>query len=193
MPQTLDLGLSQVLARVQEAVYDGTTVPQTVRAVQRTLSACLTQSGWLPESCRQPAGECYARHLVHRDPDDRFSVVAMVWSPGQKTPVHDHAGVWCVEGIYEGRLAITRYDLVGAIEAGIAHFRRHDQILEGTGATGALIPPVEYHTIENHGADVAISVHVYGCDMKRCRAFLPREDGTYQVCEKQLSYTSCLA
>jgi predicted metal-dependent enzyme (double-stranded beta helix superfamily) len=191
--QTLALGLDQVIARLHDAVCGGASVPETVAAVQRSLRSCLTATGWLPASCRRPAQDCYARHLVHRDADDRFSVVAMVWSPGQKTPVHDHSGVWCVEGIYKGRLAITRYDLLGAIRDGVARFRRHDEVHEGIGATGALIPPVEFHTIENASDAVAISVHVYGCDMKRCRAFLPREDGTYRVCEKELSYTSCLA
>jgi 3-mercaptopropionate dioxygenase len=190
--QTVGLGLDQVIGRLREAVYGGASVPQRVAAVQSTLRSCLTVTSWLPESCRQPAHDCYARHLVHRDPQDRFSVVAMVWGPGQKTPVHDHSGVWCVEGIYEGRLAITRYDLIGAIEDGIARFLRHDEIQEGIGATGALIPPVEYHTIENPFDAAAISVHVYGCDMKRCRAFLPREDGAYQVFQKDLCYTSSL-
>ena len=35
----------------------------------------------------------------------------MTWGPGQGTPVHDHGGLWCVEGVVEGQIAVTRYDV----------------------------------------------------------------------------------
>ena len=38
--------------------------------------------------------------------------VVMTWGPGQRTPLHDHAGIWCVEGVVEGRMDVTQYDLV---------------------------------------------------------------------------------
>ena len=36
----------------------------------------------------------------------------MTWGPGQGTPLHDHAGMWCVEGVLEGRIEVARYDLL---------------------------------------------------------------------------------
>jgi hypothetical protein len=36
-----------------------------------------------------PNTERYARRLVHRDPDNRYTVIAMVWNVGQGTPLHD--------------------------------------------------------------------------------------------------------
>jgi predicted metal-dependent enzyme (double-stranded beta helix superfamily) len=37
----------------------------------------------------------YRCHLLHAEPDGSFSVVALVWRPGQATPIHDHV-TWCV-------------------------------------------------------------------------------------------------
>ena len=41
-----------------------------------------------------------------------YSVVAMTWGPGQGTPLHDHSGLWCVEGVWHGELEITQYELL---------------------------------------------------------------------------------
>ena len=40
-----------------------------------------------------------------------YSVVVMVWDRNQGTPLHDHAGVWCVECVYRGRIRVTSFDL----------------------------------------------------------------------------------
>ena len=42
----------------------------------------------------------------------------MVWQPGQQTPIHDHGGVWCVEGVYQGHMHITQYDVTPIDGAG---------------------------------------------------------------------------
>src|ERR1700756_422335 len=50
----------------------------------------------------------YARNLVYDAPDGSLSLYALVWSPGQWTPVHDH-GSWGVVGILEGVLEERNY------------------------------------------------------------------------------------
>jgi predicted metal-dependent enzyme (double-stranded beta helix superfamily) len=45
----------------------------------------------------------YARHLIYDAPDRSLSLYAVVWLPGQWTPVHDH-GSWGVVGVVEGVL-----------------------------------------------------------------------------------------
>jgi len=39
----------------------------------------------------------------HAEPDCSFSVTAMVWRPGQVTPIHDHV-TWCVLGVLHHRV-----------------------------------------------------------------------------------------
>ena len=43
----------------------------------------------------------YSRNLIHCADDGSLSLYALVWLPGQWTPVHDH-GSWGVVGVVEG-------------------------------------------------------------------------------------------
>src|SRR5204863_356084 len=53
-----------------------------------------------------PAG--YTRNLIYAAPDKGLSLYALVWLPGQWTPVHDH-GSWGVVGVHEGVLEERSY------------------------------------------------------------------------------------
>jgi 3-mercaptopropionate dioxygenase len=138
----------------------------------------------------RPAPDRYARRLLHKDPQGRYTVVVMVWGVGQGTPLHDHAGVWCVECVYRGRIRVTSFDLEGDPEAGPVRFTPESVVHAGVGEAGALIPPFEYHMIENPDATPAITLHVYGGEMTWCHAFFPVEDGAYRRETRQLAYTA---
>ena len=138
----------------------------------------------------EPAPDRYARRLLHHDPAGRYSVVVMVWDRGQGTPLHDHAGVWCVECVYRGRIRVTSYDIEGDPAAGTVQFTPETVVLAGIGEAGALIPPFEYHMIENPDETPAITIHVYGGEMTWCHAFFPLEEGGYRRERRQLSYTA---
>src|SRR5260370_18705648 len=43
----------------------------------------------------------YIQHILHAEDDGSFSVVAVVWRPGQATALHDHV-TWCVGGVVAG-------------------------------------------------------------------------------------------
>lgn len=181
--------LQDVIAQLDRAVGGcDVDIPCAVAAVKSTLVDCLVANTWLPE-CAKQQDVGYARHLLHRCPQGRFTIVAMVWGAGQQTPIHDHDGIWCVEGVYHGQIRVTSYDLVG--QAGdTCRFVPHREIEQGVGAAGSLIPPVEYHVIENAGETAAVTVHVYGGELESCAVFLPIGDGVYQREIKPLSYTS---
>jgi 3-mercaptopropionate dioxygenase len=57
----------------------------------------------LTEAHRRSDPDQYARNLVWAEPDGTLSLFALVWRPGQWTPIHDH-GTWGVVGIAEGLL-----------------------------------------------------------------------------------------
>ena len=121
-----------------------------------------------------------------------FVRVAMVWGPGQCTGIHDHAGVWCVEGVYEGNIQVTRFDPVGEVGETV-RFSPGEAIRAGVGACGALIPPVEYHQITNDTPGTAISVHVYGRDLKVCNIFDPLGGGLYRRKPRTMQYHSIIS
>lgn len=141
----------------------------------------------LPECVFEPADDHYARRELYRSDEHGFSVVAMTWGAGQATPVHDHSGMWCVEGVWHGELEITQYEPI-ARDEGKIQFKRHEPIIAQPGSTGSLIPPHEYHTIANTSDSTAISVHVYRGVMDQCQTFLPTgEDDWYIKSDCNLS------
>ncbi len=151
---------------------------------------CIVRSGeeFLGPEFLVPAEGCYARRLVHKDPAGRYTVLAMVWDTGQGTSLHDHAGVWCVECVYRGRIKVTSFSLQTPEDAELLQFQEEETIYAGPGEAGALIPPFEYHTILNPDDKPAITVHVYSGELTWCHIFQPVEGG-YVRTEKPLRYT----
>jgi predicted metal-dependent enzyme (double-stranded beta helix superfamily) len=138
----------------------------------------------------EPARERYARRLLHRDLQDRYTVLAMVWGPGQATPLHDHAGIWCVECVYRGKIEVTSYSVRGGDpEEGVVLFEKAKVVTAGIGEAGALIPPFEYHTIANVTEAPSVTIHVYGGEMTHCHVFTPVEGG-YRREFRELAYTA---
>lgn len=144
----------------------------------------------LPERLRQTNHPCYARHLIHKQDGDGFCVVAMVWSPGQGTPVHDHGGTWCVEGCVEGQLAITSYRMLDGSDPQNIRFEEEDYVEVGRGSVGCLIPPFEHHKIHNPFSTTAITLHVYGQELTNCTRFVKNDEESFRVEKVPLSYTS---
>lgn len=183
--------LRGLIASLDEAV-EMTDVNQRCARVKQVLEDAFHSSDDLvPSECLRPCPEKYARHLLHRDPENRYSVIAMVWDKGQGTALHDHAGQWCVECVYRGRIKVVSYD----VKQGDPHsdelvqFQREKEIFAGKGEAGALIPPFEYHTIENAEETPTVTIHVYGEELTWCHIFVPTEDG-YRRERRELAYTS---
>jgi predicted metal-dependent enzyme (double-stranded beta helix superfamily) len=108
---------------------------------------------------QEPAPDRYRQHIVHVHPRGLYSVVALVWKPGQATAIHDHV-TWCVVGVWRG---LERE--VGFARHGQGLVRR-DETICGPGEVSVLVPPKEdIHRVENAGDELAISIHVYGADI----------------------------
>lgn len=174
----VDLGLASFVSRLEEAVGSAGEVGPVCRAVKGVLTEFIRPGhAFLPPATLEPAEEHYARNLLHRDPEGRFCVVVMVWAEGQGTPIHDHGGLWCVECVYRGRIQVRSFARE-ADEGEHATFRETEAVVAGCGEAGHLIPPFDYHVIENPFEDgIASTVHVYGGEMNHCRVFEPLGDG----------------
>jgi predicted metal-dependent enzyme (double-stranded beta helix superfamily) len=163
--------------------------PQAITdRIQEDLRELLAAGLTLDGRYRRTRPDAYARRLFHRDPAGRFSVVVMAWGPGQGTPIHDHAGIWCVEGVAEGTLEVERYELEEEDGEGVCRFARRGRSRAGVGSAGALIPPFEYHTLRNDEAAPAVTLHVYGGDLDACSVFEPLPGGAYLRRRKSLSF-----
>ncbi|MEM7205189.1 MAG: cysteine dioxygenase family protein [Planctomycetota bacterium] len=158
--------------------------------VSRAIQTFVAAGERLDAEWLQPGPTSYGRRLLHRHPEGRYTVVVMTWASGQGTPIHDHAGLWCVECVYQGSIQVSSFRLVDESEDGAVRFERESQITAGVGAAGALIPPFDYHVIENPFAEVAATIHVYGGEMEQCAVFEPTADGRYRRCARALAYSS---
>ena len=141
----------------------------------------------LPACVYETAPDRYARREIHRSSELGYSVIAMTWGPGQGTAIHDHCGMWCVEGVWHGQIEVTSYELVERNEE-LYRFESRGTMLAGPGSAGSLIPPHEYHTIRNPSEDeIAVSLHIYRGEMTSCAVFRPRGDNWYDRDQRQLS------
>lgn len=159
------------------------------RHVKEALQQSLNCDGLpLPASFVEPRADGYARRLLHRDPDGLYTAVVMTWGPGQGTPLHDHAGIWCVECVVDGEMEVRQYDLLSE-DGGAYRFQAQPCVDAVRGSAGCLIPPFEYHTLANRRDDRAsVTLHIYGGEMTHCHVFQPQADGSYRRVERQLSY-----
>jgi predicted metal-dependent enzyme (double-stranded beta helix superfamily) len=163
----------------------------TTRAVRDVLHELIEQRGIdLPAELRRPSPDSYARRLVYASPDLGYTVLAMVWGPGQGTPLHDHAGLWCVEGVVDGQIEVTQYRLLER-DGRRCRFQRQETTTAGIGSAGRLIPPFDFHTIANaRGGAPSLTVHVYGGEMDHCSIFEPRGEGWYEEVARRLSLSA---
>lgn len=129
----------------------------------------------------------YARRLLFSEPEFGYTAVVMTWAPGQGTPVHDHSGMWCVEGVVEGEMNVVRYDLVEE-NGGLFRFVREEPIRAAIGSSGSLIPSIDYHVLANTSREVSITLHIYGGEMNQCNIYVPRPDGWCERQARSLAY-----
>lgn len=104
----------------------------------------------------------YQCHVLHVEPDGSFSVTAMVWRPGQVTPIHDHV-TWCVFGVVQG----VEYEELFALSADGSHLAAAGRNENHVGSVSGFAPPGDIHRVRNIGDSVAVSLHVYGADITR--------------------------
>jgi predicted metal-dependent enzyme (double-stranded beta helix superfamily) len=172
---------------VRRAVHSGGSWQETADRVAAALRGRLPGPGLL--SPRQLVGDPsgYQTHLIHAEPDGSFSIVVMVWLPGQRTPVHDHLS-WCVTAVLQGTEYEEVYRLIpegarrspGAPRTPVAGSsrassprHRGDRLevvarnANPVGTVSGFAPPGDIHRVTNVGDSVAVSMHVYGTDITR--------------------------
>lgn len=104
----------------------------------------------------------YSQVVLHVEPTGVFSVVALVWRPGQVTPIHDHVS-WCVIAVLRGGELETRYVLRRS--QGATYLEQSETLENPAGSVCGLAPPGDIHRVRNSGAQTAVSLHVYGADI----------------------------
>jgi len=69
----------------------------------------------MPQEQCVASAHCYTRRVIYGDPAGRFTILSLVWGPGQFSPVHAHQ-TWCAYAVCDDALTETEY----VLEAGRA-------------------------------------------------------------------------
>jgi 3-mercaptopropionate dioxygenase len=134
----------------------------TAQLVASALERHLPSPTILPAEQRIGDPGTYKSDVLHSEPDGSFSIVALVWRPGQVTPIHDHV-TWCVFGVIQG---MEREELFELDEQGTCLVEAGSRV-NRTGEVSGFAPPGDIHRVRNAGDLTAISLHIYGTDVSR--------------------------
>ncbi|WP_242539805.1 cysteine dioxygenase family protein [Trinickia mobilis] len=128
------------------------------RRVRAALSLAAADETLLTPAQREGAADRYRRHLLAADRHGRYALAALVWQPGQASPVHAHH-TWCGYAVVDGTLTETVYDWNEA--AGCAtEARTHPRETGAVSYTRAGTTGI--HKLGNCSAAPAVSLHLYG-------------------------------
>jgi predicted metal-dependent enzyme (double-stranded beta helix superfamily) len=136
---------------------------ERARRVAQTLEPFLGRPDLLDPAQLEPDPASYRQHVLHVAEDGMFSVVALVWLPGQSTPIHDHT-TWCVVGTHLGAEEEIGYRLVTR-EDGRTVLEETLTTVNPQGTVTYLVPPGDIHLVRNSTEDTVVSLHVYGTDV----------------------------
>jgi predicted metal-dependent enzyme (double-stranded beta helix superfamily) len=149
-------GLDQLTSAIRAEARPGRGARDTALAVADLLRRRTPALDLLTDDELAGDGAGFARHVLHAEP--AFSVVAVVWRPGQRTPIHDHIA-WCSFVVLQGVEYETLYRDHGD------HLGEIGRVANRVGDASGFAPPGDIHRVHNTGDITAVSLHVYGADL----------------------------
>jgi len=136
---------------------------KAAQALLRDLNTSVAHAGdsalaGLPPALRHGSPDGYTRHVAYADPHGSFTLVYLVWRPGQHSPVHGHK-TWCTYRVLQGELSENHYRWLPTRQRA----EPCGQALRRTGDIVAATPGLkQIHRLGNASDRIAISLHIYG-------------------------------
>ena len=157
MAVDVSTSLDGLIGGVRAAVGENADWAATARLVADQLRLHLPTPDVLTAEQRLGSPDDYVGHTLHVEPGGTFSIVGLVWRPGQLTRIHDHV-TWCALGVIQG---VEHEELFDADLTLVGRNENH------AGDVSGFAPPGDIHRVRNIGDTTAISMHVYGTDITR--------------------------
>ena len=148
---------TELIDGVRGAIATHANWSRTAELVADQLRLYLPSPDVLTAEQRLGDPDDYCSHTLYVEPDGSFSIIAVVWRPGQLTRIHDHV-TWCVVGVIQG---IEHEEL---FDESLALIGSNDNAV---GDVSGFAPPGDIHRVHNTNDVTAISVHIYGTDVTR--------------------------
>ena len=161
---------NQLFTDIDRAV-GADTVP-VHEAVLRVLARRIADPDLLDGMSWTGSPSHYTRTLLHAGVG--YSVLALVWLPGQMSPVHGHKS-WCALGVHQGELVETYLQASPSKTPGPGGLTVTGCRQLAVGAVSGSDAAADcYHRVANLGVVPAISIHVYGASFDRLGSDLNR-------------------
>lgn len=98
---------------------------------------------------------CYRRNRIHAGP--AYEMLALCWSSGQRSPIHDHRGSACAVRVVEGIATETRFEFS---PSGLVYATGTDRWTEGAVTASVDSDMHQMGNLEPAGRDL-VTLHVY--------------------------------
>src|SRR5262245_703357 len=159
----LDNVLQAFVDDVEHVVDTTDDEHEITKLVGERLSALLASDYRLPPELTRPSSDHHVNYPLHIAPDNSWSLAAVVWNVGQRTPVHGH-DTWGVVGIYSGAEREFRYlkptdESAGPLTAAGEHVWERGQV------TVCCTTDDDVHAVAAVGDVPTVGIHVYGANI----------------------------
>jgi predicted metal-dependent enzyme (double-stranded beta helix superfamily) len=128
--------------------------------VRTALAEAAADPALLAPAQREGSTGSYRRHLLAADPHGRYAIAALVWMPGQASPVHAHQ-TWCGYVVLDGTLSETVYDWNETQQLAL-ETRTHPRASGAVSFVRAGRSGI--HRLGNASDAPAVSLHIYGVE-----------------------------
>ncbi len=143
-----------------------------IRSTQFSDNAFDKYSSWCDKS--------YTRNCIADN--EKYELILLCWSAGQKTPIHDHGGEECWVKILKGEFQEKIYT---ADESGNLNIIK--TINSKAEDITYMIDFMGYHSIQNMSTEKSMSLHLYAKPIRSCNIF---DETTRKFINKDLSYST---
>jgi 3-mercaptopropionate dioxygenase len=154
--------LDGLTTAVRAAVAKRAGWRETAGFVASELELHLPSPSILTAEQRAGDSETFRSHVLYSEPDGSFSIVALVWRPGQMTRIHDHV-TWGAFAVIQG----MEYEELFTLDEDGRFLVAAGATENATGEVSGFAPPGDIHRVRNAGNRTAISIHIYGTDVSR--------------------------
>jgi predicted metal-dependent enzyme (double-stranded beta helix superfamily) len=154
------------LARTMHAALERCQPHALSAAAKASLRGYLCEPELLAAEHKKASRKSYRRHLLYAAPDRSFSILSIVWNPGQCTPVHGHTA-WGAAGVYEGTPYCESFKLSESSPRVMSLQSTLTLRLKATDIATVEPGIDDAHRIGNDTLYRAVTVHIYGRDLLR--------------------------
>lgn len=143
---------------------------EITKRVAERLSALLASDYQLPPEVTRPSAAHHVNYPLYIAPDNSWSLAAVVWNVGQRTPVHGH-DTWGVVGIYSGFEREFRYLKPTSAESGKPLIPAGEHVWETGQVTVCCTTDDDVHAVAAVGNEPTVGIHIYGANIgtiERC-------------------------